>query len=83
MTWAESRADADPPVDASAAAEATGVQAVECPFCGSERTELIALHGSQLLTSQYRCTACHTYFEGIRDDHWDDGSADTNRRTEP
>jgi hypothetical protein len=39
---------------------------VRCPFCESERTELIALFGSQLLTSQYRCIACGSYFEGLR-----------------
>ncbi len=37
-----------------------------CPFCESDRTELIALFGSQLLTSQYRCRACGSYFEGLR-----------------
>jgi transposase-like protein len=41
---------------------------VRCPFCESEHTELIALFGSQLLTSQYRCTACGSYFEGLRPD---------------
>jgi len=39
---------------------------VRCPFCESEGTELIALFGSQLLTSQYRCAACGSYFEGLR-----------------
>jgi transposase-like protein len=44
---------------------------VRCPFCKSDRSELISLFGSQLLTSQYRCTACGSYFEGVRgeDDH--------------
>jgi len=39
-----------------------------CPFCRAARTELIALFGSQLLLSQYRCGACGTYFEAIRED---------------
>jgi ring-1,2-phenylacetyl-CoA epoxidase subunit PaaD len=39
---------------------------VRCPFCGSPQTEPVALFGSTLLTSQYRCRACRTYFEWIR-----------------
>jgi hypothetical protein len=39
-----------------------------CPFCDAEDPELISLFGSQLLLSQYRCRACGTYFEGIRED---------------
>ena len=46
-----------------------------CPFCAAERTELIALFGSQLLTSQYRCQACGSYFEGLRPE---DDQARTN-----
>ena len=44
---------------------------VRCPFCRSEKSELIALFGSQLLTSQYRCTSCGSYFEAVRgeDEH--------------
>ena len=44
---------------------------VACPFCRAEKSELIALFGSQLLTSQYRCTSCGSYFEAVRgeDDH--------------
>jgi hypothetical protein len=39
-----------------------------CPFCESPDTELVSLFGSQLLVSQYRCRACHTYFEAVRAD---------------
>ena len=39
-----------------------------CPFCDADRPELISLFGSQLLLSQYRCRACGTYFEGLRED---------------
>jgi hypothetical protein len=39
-----------------------------CPFCGSHETDLLSLFGSQLLTEQYYCTACHTPFERVRDD---------------
>ncbi len=37
-----------------------------CPFCQSEDTEMMALFGSQLLTSQYYCNGCHTVFEVVR-----------------
>jgi hypothetical protein len=36
-----------------------------CPFCGSQDTELLSLFGSQLLTEQRYCRACHTPFEAI------------------
>jgi hypothetical protein len=37
-----------------------------CPFCKDPRVELISLFGSQLLLSQYRCSGCGSYFEGVR-----------------
>jgi hypothetical protein len=40
-----------------------------CPFCESSDTELVSLFGSQLLVSQYRCRACQSYFEAVRDDY--------------
>ena len=40
---------------------------MKCPFCDAENAKLISLFGSQLLLSQYRCRACGTYFEGLRD----------------
>lgn len=46
--------------------------AVNCPFCGSAEVELLALFGSQLLTDQYYCRACHTPFEHLRADADDD-----------
>ncbi len=39
---------------------------VACPFCGSTDSEMIALFGSQLLTSQFYCHGCHTVFEAVR-----------------
>jgi hypothetical protein len=41
---------------------------MNCPFCEADAPELISLFGSQLLLSQYRCGACGTYFEGLRED---------------
>ncbi len=49
--------------------------AVSCPFCGSVEVELLALFGSQLLTDQYYCRACHTPFEHLRADADDDEQA--------
>jgi hypothetical protein len=46
--------------------------AVTCPFCGSVEVERLALFGSQLLTDQYYCRACHTPFEHLRADADDD-----------
>jgi|GEM_PF-1475872 transposase-like protein len=43
-------------------------QGPRCPFCGSHATERLSLFGSQLLTEQYYCTACHTPFEHVRDE---------------
>lgn len=42
---------------------------MNCPFCDANEPRLISLYGSQLLLSQYRCRACGTYFEGLREDH--------------
>lgn len=46
--------------------------AKECPFCGSLDTELMALFGSQMLTSQYYCRNCHSAFEAVK---WDDAKS--------
>jgi len=37
-----------------------------CPFCGSDRTELLSLFGSTSLTSQYRCASCRSPFEYVK-----------------
>lgn len=41
---------------------------VACPFCNSIDTEMIALFGMQMMTSQYYCRNCHSVFEAIK---WD------------
>jgi hypothetical protein len=43
--------------------------ALACPFCEARAAELVSLFGSQLLFSQFRCAACGSYFEGLRDEH--------------
>ena len=47
---------------------ATAEPAAICPFCGSAETEFFSLFGSQLLTAQYYCRACHTPFERVKDE---------------
>lgn len=45
------------------------MELVACPFCKSRDTEMIALFGQQMMTSQYYCNNCHTGFEAVK---WDD-----------
>lgn len=42
--------------------------APECPFCGAGETERVGQWGGQMITAQWRCVACGSYFEAIRDD---------------
>ncbi len=39
---------------------------IECPFCRSTETEMIALFGMQMMTSQYYCRHCHSAFEAVK-----------------
>ncbi len=39
-----------------------------CPFCDSGEIELVSPFGGQIITSQFRCRDCQTYFEAIRED---------------
>ena len=41
---------------------------LSCPFCESEDCERISQFGGQIITAQWHCGACRTYFEAIRDD---------------
>ncbi|MEA2359371.1 MAG: hypothetical protein QOI62_2631 [Solirubrobacteraceae bacterium] len=43
-----------------------------CPFCAAGDAELVSQFGSQIITSQWRCRGCGTYFEAVRDDFSDD-----------
>jgi transposase-like protein len=38
-----------------------------CPFCDGSEVELVSSFGPQILTSQWRCSACGSYFEAIRE----------------
>lgn len=39
---------------------------VNCPYCGSDDTECIALWATVALTEQYVCRGCYNYFEHVR-----------------
>jgi ribosomal protein L37AE/L43A len=39
-----------------------------CPFCGARSAERIGQWGGQIITSQWRCVACGSYFEAVRGD---------------
>ena len=47
-----------------------------CPFCGAASVERVGLWGGQIITSQWRCQACNSYFEALREDFDDPGSVD-------
>jgi transposase-like protein len=40
-----------------------------CPFCDSAAVERVGQWGGQLITSQWRCRGCGSYFEALRDDY--------------
>ncbi len=39
-----------------------------CPFCSAQDAERVAQWGGQIITAQWRCNACNSYFEAVRDD---------------
>jgi transposase-like protein len=41
---------------------------MSCPFCSSTEVERVAQWGGQIITAQWRCNACNSYFEAVRDD---------------
>jgi hypothetical protein len=47
--------------------------APDCPFCDAAGAERVGQWGGQIITSQWRCVACGSYFEALRDD-FDDAS---------
>jgi transposase-like protein len=50
--------------------------APNCPFCGAGAVERVSQWGGQIITSQWRCEACNSYFEAVRDDFHDETPAD-------
>lgn len=43
-----------------------------CPFCEATGAERIGQWGGQMITAQWRCSACGSYFEAVRDDFHDE-----------
>ena len=40
-----------------------------CPNCGrTDEVTLVSPFGGQIITSQWHCGACRTYFEALRED---------------
>jgi hypothetical protein len=39
-----------------------------CPFCDGARVELVGHWGGQIITAQWRCLSCGTYYEAVRAD---------------
>ena len=42
-----------------------------CPFCDAPTVERVAQWGGQIITAQWRCEACGSYFEALREDFED------------
>jgi ribosomal protein L37AE/L43A len=39
-----------------------------CPFCEARDVERVAQWGGQMITAQWRCRACGSYFEALREE---------------
>ncbi len=39
-----------------------------CPFCDARDVERVAQWGGQMITAQWRCRACGSYFEALREE---------------
>ena len=46
----------------------TAVSVPTCPFCGAGDVERVGQWGGQIITAQWRCQACNSYFEAVRED---------------
>jgi transposase-like protein len=47
-----------------------------CPFCDSPEVERVGQWGGQIITAQWRCSHCNSYFEAVREDFADDHAGD-------
>lgn len=52
---------------------------IACPFCNSTETEMIALFGMQMMTTQHYCRHCHSVFEAVK---WNEPHDGTSERAE-
>ena len=55
------------------------LERLTCPFCAAPDVERIGQWGGQIITAQWRCDACGSYFEAVRED-FDDEPPGTERR---
>jgi ribosomal protein L37AE/L43A len=39
-----------------------------CPFCGTDAVHQVARWGGQIITAQWQCDGCASYFEAVRAD---------------
>jgi transposase-like protein len=39
-----------------------------CPFCDSDAVQRVGQWGGQMITAQWRCASCNSYFEAVRED---------------
>jgi hypothetical protein len=53
----------------------SGEAPMTCPFCDSARVERVGQWGGQIITSQWRCVECGSYFEALREDFDDHAAA--------
>ena len=44
------------------------MSAPACPFCGGRSVERVGQWGGQMITAQWRCRRCGSYFEAVRED---------------
>lgn len=55
-----------------------------CPFCRSEAVQRVGQWGGQMITAQWRCETCGSYFEAIREDFDEpDGDQAAERSASP
>jgi hypothetical protein len=53
---------------------------MRCPFCDAADAERVGQWGGQIITAQWRCRACGSYFEALREE-FDDPPAAGDVRT--
>ena len=53
-----------------------------CPFCDTEESERVGQWGGQIITSQWRCGPCGSYFEALREEFDDAPPAVVQPRVE-
>ena len=41
---------------------------MSCPFCGAADAVRVGQWGGQIITAQWQCAACRSYFEAVRED---------------